>query len=88
MYWYEKENGDLLNFEKQAFLQFMREYNHPNMKMMFSYDNRHRFCVDIALPVKPAPDQRWRNFVFHIVYEHDYPGHSWAGCRRNVLGKD
>lgn len=41
MYWYEKENGDLLKFEKQSFLQFMQEYNHPGMKLMFSYDNRH-----------------------------------------------
>lgn len=67
MYWYEKENGALLRFEKDAFLKFMREYNHPNMKMMFGYDNKHRFCVDVTLPVKPAPDQRWRMFVFHIV---------------------
>ena len=49
MYWYEKENGALLRFEKDAFLKFMREYNHPNMKMMFGYDNKHRFCVDITL---------------------------------------
>ena len=60
MYWYEKENGALLRFEKDAFLKFMREYNHSDMKMMFSYDNQHRFCVDVRLPVKPAPDERWR----------------------------
>lgn len=79
MYWYEKENGALLRFEKDAFLKFMREYNHPNMKMMFGYDNKHRFCVDITLPVKPAPDQRWRTFTFHIVYEHDHPGRDADG---------
>ena len=77
MYWYEKENGALLRFEKDAFLKFMREYNHP--KMMFSYDNQHRFCVDVRLPVKPAPDERWRTFVFHIVYEHDHPGRDADG---------
>lgn len=79
MYWYEKENGALLRFEKDAFLKFMREYNHPDMKMMFSYDNQHRFCVDVRLPVKPAPDERWRTFVFHIVYEHDHPGRDADG---------
>lgn len=79
MYWYEKENGALLQFEKDAFLKFMREYNHPNMKMMFSYDNKHRFCVDLTLPIKPAPDQRWRTFVFHVVYEHDHPGRDADG---------
>ena len=55
MYWYEKENGALLQFEKDAFLKFMREYNHPNMKMRFGYDTKHRVCVDLTLPVKPAP---------------------------------
>ena len=79
MYWYEKENGDLLKFEKDSFLKFMREYNHPNTKMMFSFDKKHRFCVDVTLPVKPAPDQRWRTFVFHVVYEHDHPGRDADG---------
>ena len=45
MYWYEKENGDLLKFEKESFLKFMREYNHPNTKMMFSFDKKHRICA-------------------------------------------
>lgn len=39
MYWYEKENGDLLKFEKDCFLRFMREYNHPDMKMVFKIEN-------------------------------------------------
>lgn len=79
MHWYEKENGDLLKCEKDGFKQFMREYGHPDMKMQFSCDKQRRFCVDIKLPVKPAPDERWRMFSFHIVYMHDHPGRDEDG---------
>lgn len=74
MYWYQKENGALLEFEKACFIRFMKEYSNPNIRLAFSYDKSRRFCVDVTLPVKPAPEERWRTFVFHIVYEHDHPG--------------
>lgn len=79
MYWYEKENGSLLKFEKECYLQFMREYNHPNEKLAFSFDKQHRFCVDIEIPFKVAPEQPWRTFKFHIVYDHDHPGRGADG---------
>lgn len=79
MYWYEKENKSLLNFEKNCYFQFMREYNHPQQKLTFAFDNKRRFCVDITLPFKVAPESLWRTFKFHIVYEHDFPGRDSDG---------
>lgn len=72
-YWYEKDNGSLLQFEKDCYFQFMREYNHPGQRLTFSFDKQRRFCVDIALPFKAAPEIPWRTFIFHIVYEHSHP---------------
>ena len=43
MYWYEKENGALLQCEKEGFIQFMREYNNREMKMSFLFDQQRRF---------------------------------------------
>jgi len=31
------------------------------------------------LPVKKTPDQRWRTFVFHVVYEYAHPGRDSDG---------
>ena len=88
-YWYEKENGNLLKFEKECYFQFMREYNHPKQKLSFSFDKKRRFCVDISLPFKAAPDSPWRTFNFHIVYEHDHPGRDadglFGGASRSTL---
>lgn len=78
-YWYEKEGGSLLKFEKECYFQFMREYNHPQQRLSFSYDNKRRFCVDITLPFKVAPECPWRTFKFHIVYEHNHPGRDADG---------
>lgn len=72
-YWYEKDSGSLLRFEKECYLQFMRDYNHPDQRLTFFFDKQRRFCVDIALPFKAAPEIPWRTFEFHIVYEHAYP---------------
>lgn len=79
MYWYEKENGELLRFEKECYLQFMREYKHPDMRLSFMFDSMHRFCVEITLPFKMDPKAAWRKFKFHIVYEHDHPGRGSDG---------
>lgn len=78
-YWYEKENGGLLQFERNCYFEFMRKYNNPQQKLSFSYDKQRRFCVDITLPFKPAPDSPWRTFKFHIVYSHDHPGRGSDG---------
>ncbi|MEY8428136.1 hypothetical protein AALA00_10555 [Lachnospiraceae bacterium 46-15] len=78
-YWYEKENGELLRFEKECYLQFMREYNHRDVKLAFVFDKKNHFCVEITLPFKAAPDAPWRAFKFHIVYEHDHPGRGSDG---------
>ena len=78
-YWYEKEGGSLLQFEKECYFQFMREYNHPQVELRFSFDKKRRFCVDMVLPFKAAPDRPWRRFSFHIVYEHDHPGRGADG---------
>lgn len=78
-YWYEKENGELLRFEKDCYLKFMKEYNNPDERLTFCFDKNHRFCVEIALPFKVAPDAPWRTFKFHIVYEHDHPGRGTDG---------
>lgn len=78
-YWYEKEGGSLLRFERECYFQFLREYNHPQVELRFSYDKKHRFCVDIVLPFKMDEDTPWRKFSFHIVYEHDYPGRGSDG---------
>nr|WP_317343641.1 hypothetical protein [Blautia caecimuris] len=78
-YWYEKEHGSMLRFEKECYFQFMREYNHPQQRLSFSFDNKKRFCVDISLPFKIAPECPWRTFKFHIVYEHSHPGRDADG---------
>jgi len=78
-YWYEKENGALLNFEKQCYFNFMKEYNHPGLRVSFDYDKQHRFCVEVVIPFKAAPDVPWRIFKFHIVYEQDHPGRGEDG---------
>lgn len=78
-YWYEAEGGSLLEFEKNCFFQFLREYNNPNVQLQFSFDKKRRFCVDIALPFKVSPETPWRRFNFHIVYEHDHPGRGADG---------
>lgn len=78
-YWYEKENGDLYHFERECFFQFMREYNHPDCRVAFAFDNAKRFVVEAAVPFKAAPDAPWRTFKFHIVYEHDHPGRDADG---------
>lgn len=44
MYWYEKENGALLQCEKEGFIQFMREYNNREMKMSFLLINKGVFA--------------------------------------------
>ncbi len=78
-YWYEKENGSLLQFEKECYFKFMRDYNNSQLKLQFSYDKCKRFCVDISLPFKVSPDMPWRTFKFHIVYEHNHPGRGSDG---------
>lgn len=79
MYWYEKENGALLQCEKDGFIQFMREYNNREMKMSFLFDEQRRFCVNLLLPVKMSPEEPWRYFKFHVVYMHDHPGRGADG---------
>ena len=78
-YWYEKESGALLNFEKECYFKFLKDYNHPDLFIQFSYDNRNRFCVEVEIPFKAAQDMPWRKFLFHIVYEHDHPGRGSDG---------
>ena len=79
MYWYEKENGALLQCEKDGFIQFMREYNNREMKMSFLFDEQRRFCVNLLLPVKMSTEEPWRYFKFHVVYMHDYHGRGADG---------
>lgn len=78
MYWYEKDR-DLYEFERSCYFKFMKEYAHPDLKLQFSFDNKHRFVVLIELPFKAAEDAPWRKFKFLIVYEHDFPGRDSDG---------
>lgn len=77
-YWYQKDK-DLYEFEKNCYFQFMREYNHPDLKIGFAFDKKNRFVVNVSIPFKVAPDIPWRTFKFHIVYEHDFPGRGADG---------
>lgn len=78
-YWYLKENGALLAFEKECLIRFLREYANPNARLKFMFDKQKRFCAEFHLPFKIAPEEPWRLFKFLIVYEHNHPGRDADG---------
>ena len=70
--WYEQD-PDLLQFEKDCFARFYREYNNPELEIRIGFDKKHRFCVSISLPFKAAPELPMDTWKFLIVYDNDHP---------------
>jgi len=78
MYWYEKDRS-LFQFEKDCYMQFLREYNHPDCRIEFTYDKENHFIVLVDIPFQMDKKEPWRMFKYMILYEHDHPGRDSTG---------
>lgn len=70
--WYE-EDPELLEFEKECFIRFRKDYNCPDMRIQMGFDKDHRLCVRIRFPFRAEPKLPRDMWEFLVVYDNDHP---------------